>query len=73
MLTEKEKDIIACLVLAWDENGTPLIRGASYPDVVDLMLKLGLQFPDCLSLSYFVDKMDDKDLEKLFKPVTSWD
>ncbi len=42
MLTEREKEIVECLLREWTRGDMSLYGGLSYQDVFDLMKKLGV-------------------------------
>jgi len=45
MLTEREKEILNCMVGAWEENDAPMIGGCSYAEVFETLERLGLMKP----------------------------
>lgn len=47
-LTEREKEILNCMVGAWEENEAPMVGGVSYAEVFELLERLGLQKPEKL-------------------------
>ena len=52
-MSEEEKEILNCMVQAWDENNAPLPGDICYQQVFDLLDKLGLDRP--VRLLAFID------------------
>ena len=63
MLTDKEKEIMNCIIDCWDENAR-MIGDASYQEVFELLDKLGLKRPE--RLSKFLHAVD---VEKIRDPA----
>jgi hypothetical protein len=48
MLTDREKEILNCMVNAWQNNDAPMIGGCSYAEVFETLERLGLMKPEKL-------------------------
>ncbi len=45
MLTDRDKEIVECLLSGWDKGGHGLYGGLSYGDVLDFCDKFGIPHP----------------------------
>lgn len=55
-LDDREREILNCLLHAWEENDAPLPGGISYGEAFELFERLGLDKP--AKLIAWMDKME---------------
>lgn len=48
MLTQREKEILNCMVETWEENNAPMIGDCCYQEVFETLERLGLMKPEKL-------------------------